>query len=165
VAVFRDELTNLFPEDRDAQRLSRQTFLLSELLAQDRENLAFPKLSRKAIVHGHCHQKAVLRMDDMEKVLRDLGLDVEVLDSGCCGMAGSFGFEAGEHYEVSMKCGEQVLLPAVRQAAEDTLIVADGFSCREQIAQATDRRALHLAEVLQMALREKRREHRPMTGC
>jgi len=157
VAVFRDELINLFPEDRDAQRLSRQTFLLSELLVQDREKLTLPKLDRQAIVHGHCHQKAVLRMDDMEKVLRDLGLDVEVLDSGCCGMAGSFGFEAGEHYEVSMKCGEQVLLPAVRQAAEDTLIVADGFSCREQIAQATGRQALHLAEVLQMALRERLR--------
>jgi Fe-S oxidoreductase len=93
-------------------------------------------------------------MGDEEKVLRGLGLDVEVLDSGCCGMAGSFGFEAGERYEVSMKCGEQVLLPAVRRAAEDTLIVADGFSCQEQIAQATGRRALHLAQVLQMALRE-----------
>ena len=108
----------------------------------------------KAIVHGHCHQKAVLRMGDTEKVLRDLGLDVEVLDAGCCGMAGSFGFEAGERYEVSMKCGEQVLLPAVRQAPRDALIVANGFSCREQIAQATGRRALHLAQVLQMALRE-----------
>ncbi len=153
VAVFRDELTNLFPEDQDAQRLSRQTFLLGELLVQDREKLALPKLHRQAIVHGHCHAKAVLRMGDVEKVLRDLGLDVEVLDSGCCGMAGSFGFEAGERYEVSMKCGEQVLLPAVRRAAEDTLIVADGFSCQEQIAQATGRRALHLAQVLQLALR------------
>ena len=117
VAVFRDELSNLFPEDQDAQRLSRQTFLLSEFLVQDRQNLTLPKLDRQVIVHGHCHQKAVLGMGDTEKVLRDLGLDVEVLDSGCCGMAGSFGFEAGERYEVSMKCGEQVLLPAVRQAA------------------------------------------------
>jgi hypothetical protein len=107
-----------------------------------------------ALVHGHCHQKAVLRMDAMEQVLRGVGLDVEVLDSGCCGMAGSFGFEAGERYEVSVKVGEQVLLPAVRQAPEDALIVASGFSCREQIAQSTPRRALHPAQVLQMALRE-----------
>ena len=154
VAVFRDELINLFPEDEDAQRLSRQTFLLSELLAQDHEKLAFPKLHRRAIVHGHCHEKAVLRMGDTETVLRGLGLEVEVLDAGCCGMAGSFGFEAGERYEVSMKCGEQVLLPAVRQAPQDALIVASGFSCREQIAQATGRQALHLAQVLQMALQK-----------
>ena len=154
VAVFRDEL-NLFPEDQDAQRLSRQTFLLSELLAQDREKLALPKLHRQAIVHGHCHEKAVLRPGDTETVLRDLGLEVEVLDAGCCGMAGSFGFEAGERYEVSMKCGELVLLPAVREAPRDALIVASGFSCREQISQATGRKALHLAQVLQMALRER----------
>lgn len=154
VAVFRDELINLFPEDQAAQRLSRQTFLLSEFLAQESDHLALPRLRRKAIVHGHCHQQAVLRMDDMERVLRDLGLDVEMIDSGCCGMAGSFGFEAGERYEVSMKVGEQVLLPAVRQAASDALIVASGFSCREQIAQATGRRALHPAQVLLMALRE-----------
>jgi Fe-S oxidoreductase len=77
-----------------------------------------------------------------------------VLDSGCCGMAGSFGFEE-EHYEVSMKCGERVLLPAVRRADEDTLIIANGFSCREQIAQATGRQALHLAEVIRIAMQEE----------
>jgi FAD/FMN-containing dehydrogenase/Fe-S oxidoreductase len=154
VAVFRDELVNLFPEDEDAQRLSRQALLLSELLAQDREKLSLPKLHRKAIVHGHCHEKAILRLGDTEKVLRDLGLEVEVLDSGCCGMAGSFGFEAGERYEVSMKVGDLVLLPAVREAPADALIVTSGFSCREQIAQATGRHALHLAQVLQMALHE-----------
>jgi hypothetical protein len=79
-----------------------------------------------------------------------MGADLEALDSGCCGMAGSFGFEA-EHYDVSMKVGELVLLPAVRRAPADTLIVADGFSCREQIAQSTTRRAVHLAEALQFA--------------
>jgi FAD/FMN-containing dehydrogenase/Fe-S oxidoreductase len=149
VSVFRDELLNFFPEDQDAQALSRQTFLLSEFLVK--EKVSLPTLHGQAIVHGHCHQKAVLRMGDAEKVLRDSGLDVEVLDSGCCGMAGAFGFERGERYEVSMQCGELVLLPAVRSAPADALIVADGFSCREQIAQATDRRALHLAEVLRMA--------------
>jgi Fe-S oxidoreductase len=79
-------------------------------------------------------------------------LDFELLDSGCCGMAGSFGFEE-RHYDVSMKCGERVLLPAVREADKSTLIIADGFSCREQIAQATDRQALHLAQVIRMAMR------------
>jgi hypothetical protein len=92
-------------------------------------------------------------MDAEVKVLQAMGLDVEVLDAGCCGMAGAFGFERGDHYDVSVKAGERVLLPAVRRAARDSLIVADGFSCREQIAQLTDRRALHLAQVLEMARR------------
>lgn len=92
-------------------------------------------------------------MEDDAALLSTLGLDFEILDSGCCGMAGAFGFEK-EHYDVSIRCGERVLLPAVRAAERDTLIIADGFSCREQIAQTTGRRALHLAEVLQAALRE-----------
>jgi Fe-S oxidoreductase len=103
------------------------------------------------LVHGHCHQKAIASMCDDERVLRRLGLEVELLDSGCCGMAGAFGFER-EHYDLSIRCGELVLLPAVRAAASDTLVVADGFSCREQIAQTTSRRALHLAEVIGLAL-------------
>ena len=152
VAVFRDELTNLFPEDEDAQRLSRQTLLLSEFLARESAHVSLPRLRGKAIIHGHCHEKAILQLGDTKKVLGDLGLDVEVIDSGCCGMAGSFGFEAGEHYDVSMKVGEQVLLPAVREAPEDVWIVTNGFSCREQIAQATGRQALHFAQVLRMAL-------------
>ena len=90
-----------------------------------------------------------MRMEAEEAVLKKLGLDFEVLDSGCCGMAGIFGFEKA-HYDVSIKCGERVLLPAVRNAAKDTLIIADGFSCQEQIAQTTDRRALHLAQIIHM---------------
>ena len=90
-------------------------------------------------------------MGSEQAILSKLGLDFTVPDSGCCGMAGAFGFEK-DHYDISMKAGERVLLPAVRDAAKDTIIIADGFSCREQIAQATDRRALHLAPVLQMAL-------------
>ena len=93
-----------------------------------------------------------MKMTGEEAVLSKLGLDYTVLDSGCCGMAGAFGFEK-DHYEVSMKIGERVLLPAVRSAGKDTLIIADGFSCREQTVQTTDRRALHVAEVIQMAMR------------
>jgi Fe-S oxidoreductase len=159
-AVFRDELVNLFPHDEDAKRLCSQTYLLSEFLEKRTEGYQPPRLRRKAVVHGHCHHKAIMRMTDEEAVLQKMGLDVNFLDSGCCGMAGAFGFEKGEHYQVSMKCGERVLLPAVRNAAKDTLVVADGFSCREQIAQTTDRRALHLSQVLQMAMREGDRSAR-----
>jgi FAD/FMN-containing dehydrogenase/Fe-S oxidoreductase len=154
VAVFRDELPGLFPDDEAARRLAAQTFLLSELLERKSGDLALPPLRRKAIVHGHCHHKALFELGDEEELLRKLGVDFATLDSGCCGMAGSFGFEAGEHYDLSVALGERVLLPAVRQASADALIVADGFSCREQIAQGTGRRALHLAEVLQLALHE-----------
>ena len=152
VSVFRDELTNLFPHDQDAVRLSKQTFMLSEFL----ESAGYqpPQLNRKAVVHGHCHHKSVIGMADERKVLEKLGLDFELLDSGCCGMAGAFGFEEGEHYDVAIKCGERVLLPSVRDAAPDTLVITDGFSCREQIAQCTERRALHLAEVIRMAVED-----------
>jgi hypothetical protein len=104
------------------------------------------------VVHGHCHHKAIMKMEDEFSILDKLGLDVSAPETGCCGMAGAFGFEAGDHYDVSIKAGERVLLPAVREAEKDTLIIADGFSCREQISQPTDRQALHLAEVLRMAL-------------
>ena len=153
VAVFRDELINLFPNDEDARRLSQQTFLLSEFLAQQASHYQLPQLPRKAVVHGHCHHTAIMKLKDEETILSKLGLDYTVLDSGCCGMAGAFGFEK-DHYDVSIKVGERVLLPAVRSAGKDTLIIADGFSCREQISQTTDRRALHLAEVIRMALHE-----------
>jgi Fe-S oxidoreductase len=155
-AVFRDELRGLFPHDEDARRLSQQTVLLSEFLTQRAPQFELPHLQRKAVVHGHCHHKAIMGMDAEEQVLQRLEVEFDEPDSGCCGMAGAFGFEAGEHYDVSIKAGERVLLPAVRGAARDTLIVADGFSCREQIAQTTSRRALHLAQVVQMALHQDR---------
>jgi FAD/FMN-containing dehydrogenase/Fe-S oxidoreductase len=151
VAVFRDELVNLLP-DEDARRLSAQTVHLSELL--ERDGWKPPRLSRKAVVHGHCHQKAVLQMDAQEALLARITVDLDVLDAGCCGLAGSFGYEAGERYDLSMKVGERVLFPAVRSAPHDALLVADGFSCRQQVAHGTGRRALHLAEVLALALRE-----------
>ncbi|HEX5180185.1 MAG TPA: hypothetical protein VFW04_12705, partial [Gemmatimonadaceae bacterium] len=152
VSVFRDEMGNLLPDDDDARRLSKQTLLLSEFLASKAPAFAIPALHAKALVHGHCHQKAVLDFDSETTLLTKVGLDYTVLDSGCCGMCGAFGFEKGDHYDVSIKCGERVLLPKVRDAALDTLIVSNGFSCREQIAQTTDRQAMHLAQVLKMAL-------------
>ena len=153
-AVFRDELTNLFPNNEDARRLKAQTFLLSEFLQQHAPDFQIPHLGKKALVHGHCHHKAIMGLTDEEKLLERLGLTVEVPESGCCGMAGAFGFERGEHYDVSIACGERVLLPAVRAADDDALIIANGFSCREQISQTTDREALHLAQVLRMALQQ-----------
>jgi Fe-S oxidoreductase len=151
VAVFRDELLNLFPHDERAQALSRQTFLLSEFLETSATNFPLPRLDRKALLHGHCHHKSLMKMTAEEAVLRRLGVDFQSPAPGCCGMAGSFGFEPGK-YDLSIAIGELELMPAVRLAPPDWLIIADGFSCREQIAQGSPRHALHLAEVLQMAL-------------
>jgi FAD/FMN-containing dehydrogenase/Fe-S oxidoreductase len=156
VAVFRDELLNLFPNEKRAQSLSRQTFLLGEFLETHAPNFSPPRLDRPAILHGHCHQKSLMKMTAEESVLRRVGVDFHSPAPGCCGMAGSFGFDP-EKYDVSLAIGELELLPAVRQAPADWLIIADGFSCREQIAQSTPRRALHLAEVLQMALHPSKR--------
>jgi len=151
VTVFRDELTNLFPNDEDAKRLSGQTFMLSEFL--HKKGYEPPRLQRKALVHGHCHHKSQLHFEEETELLKKAGLECDVPDSGCCGMAGSFGYEA-DHYDVGLACGERVLLPSVRHAAADELIVTDGFSCREMIRQETDRRALHFAQVLQMAVND-----------
>lgn len=159
-SVFRDEMTNLLPHDEDARRLRQQTFLLSEFLTKKAPHYRLPTLKNRAVVHGHCHHKALMKMKDEEAVLQQLGLDFEVLDSGCCGMAGSFGFESS-HYDISTKCGERVLLPAVREAGKDTLIIANGFSCREQIAQATERQALHLAQVIQIAMHHEGKTEQP----
>jgi Fe-S oxidoreductase len=153
-AVFRNELTNMLPDDEDAKRLARQTFTLGEFLAKRAPDWELPRLECKALVHFHCHQRATSDVDCDKAVLNRLGLDYEVLDTGCCGLAGSFGYEAGERYEVSVKVGEQKLLPAVREASPHTLIVTDGFSCASQIEQRSDRQALHLAQVIQMALHE-----------
>lgn len=153
VTVFRDELVNLFPNDEASQQLSRQTYFFNEFLLKKAPDFRFPALQRKAMLHGHCHQKAIIRTDDDQIVLGKLGLDLQYLDSGCCGMAGSFGFEK-DKYEISRQIGELVLLPALRAATPDTLIVADGYSCREQIAQLTGQHGLHSAEVIRMALQE-----------
>jgi Fe-S oxidoreductase len=154
-AVFRDELVNLYPHDEDARRLSRQTFTLPELL--DRlPDYAPPHFAgsppQRALVQTHCHQHALLQPEMEELWLKKMDAAPKNADAGCCGMAGSFGFES-RHDRVSMAVGERKLLPEVRRAPADTIIVADGFCCREQIRQATPRRGLHLAQVLLMAER------------
>jgi len=148
-SVFRDELVNLLYKSEQARRLSGQTFLLDEFLVKH-DDKAWRRVTGHAVVHGHCHHQAFFKMDAQRELMQRAGMDFEILDSGCCGMAGSFGFER-EKYDVSIACGERVLLPAVRAAAGDTLLIADGFSCREQIAQTTARRAVHLAQVLAAA--------------
>lgn len=152
LSVFRDEATDLFPRSEGAKRLKKNSLLFSELLDKTDHGYSLPKLHSRAVVHGHCHHKSIIKMNSEESVLTKMELRYSLLDSGCCGMAGGFGFEK-DHYDISIKVGNRVLLPAVRKADKDTLIIADGFSCREQIAQTTDRRALHLAQVIQMAMR------------
>ena len=154
VSVFRDELTNLFPRDARAKRLSESVMTLSEFIIREGDAFRVPTLHRKAIVQAHCHHKGVMRFDAEDLVMMKMELDYEHPDSGCCGMAGAFGFEQ-KHYDVSMKVGERVILPAVRETSPETLVIADGFSCREQIEQGTGRHPLHLAEVLQLANAEK----------
>lgn len=154
-SVFRDELHNLFPTDARASRLRAQTFLLSEFLERHAPDYQPPRLSRSVLLHGHCHQKALMKMSHEESLLRKMGADLQSLDSGCCGMAGAFGFHE-RTFDVSKAVGERVLLPAVRRADIDTLIVSDGFSCREQIFQGTGRHAVHVAEAIQLATTESR---------
>jgi FAD/FMN-containing dehydrogenase/Fe-S oxidoreductase len=149
-AVFRDEMLGLLPRNERAQRLSRQAFLFEEYLRKIDYNP--PRFERAAILHGHCHQKALMGLNATEEVLAAMGVEAEALDSGCCGMAGSFGFESG-HYDVSMKVGEHALLPKVRSAPPDRMIIANGFSCREQIAHGAGRKAAHIAEVVAAAVR------------
>ena len=150
-SVFRDELRNLFPNDARATRLRQQTVLLSEILESAETKYEPPRIAGNVLLHGHCHHKAIMKIGPEEALLKRAGAVVQSLDAGCCGMAGAFGFEA-EKYAVSQAVGERVLLPAVRKADVETLIVSDGFSCREQIRQATGRTAVHLAQALHLAL-------------
>jgi Fe-S oxidoreductase len=148
-SVFKDELPELFPNDPRAERLSQQVFLLSDWLADRAPEFTAGRLAgAQILVHGHCHHKAVFGGPASEiALLRNAGANVELIEAGCCGMAGPFGFEAGK-FEVSKTIANQGLLPAVQSAGPTTILVADGFSCREQIAQLSHRQALHFAEVL-----------------
>jgi FAD/FMN-containing dehydrogenase/Fe-S oxidoreductase len=147
-SVFRDELLNFFPSNERARRLAEQTFLLSEFLVKSVPGYRPPQLNgRQIVLHGHCHHKALMGMQDELALLQATSAKVNMLDSGCCGMAGPFGFEK-DKFAVSQALGERALLPAVRAAAAETILVTDGFSCREQIRQNSPRHAVHLAEVL-----------------
>ena len=156
--TLRDEFKSMLP-GKETDALSERAVLLEEFLAQQHQagklQLKLKPLStRHAIVHGHCHQKAFATMAAMQQALALIpDLEVEVIDSGCCGMAGAFGFEAS-HYEVSMKMAELNLLPAVRDASDDTLVVANGTSCRHQIRDGAQRESLHIARVLRAALQD-----------
>jgi FAD/FMN-containing dehydrogenase/Fe-S oxidoreductase len=157
VDVFRDELLNMLPHDEDAKRLAKQTFSFVEFLTE-RLDWQPPTLGARAVVHGHCHHRAAERDLSHDRALLDrLGLDYEVLDTGCCGMAGSFGYHAGEHYDVSVAVAEHSLLPKLAETPRDALVIADGFSCRGQIEQLDGREALHVAQVVQRALRQSGR--------
>ncbi|WP_051072056.1 FAD-binding and (Fe-S)-binding domain-containing protein [Amycolatopsis decaplanina] len=158
-AVFRSDAAELLPQNQDVHRLSKRFVTLAEALLHHAPEEWHPSpLRRDAIAQKHCHHHAIMGFSTDTTVLHRAGVDVEVLDSGCCGLAGNFGFERG-HYDVSMACAERTLLPAVREAAPETLILADGFSCRTQIEQGnTGRVPLHLAEVLQDAVPGERPE-------
>jgi FAD/FMN-containing dehydrogenase/Fe-S oxidoreductase len=148
-SVFKDELLELFPNDPRAQRLSQQAWLLADWLAAKAPEFATGRLTgAQVLIHGHCHHKAVFGGPANEiALLRQAGATVDMIQAGCCGMAGPFGFEA-DKFEVSKTIAQDGLLPAVESAAPSTIIVADGFSCREQIAQLSDRKAMHFAELL-----------------
>ena len=146
-SVFRDEAPNLMPDDPRAAALKRQVMLLSEFLVEHAPGYRPAETRRDLLVHVHCHQRAIFNVKDEVAALAATGGQVKLLDAGCCGMAGPFGFEQSS-FQVSQRLAERALLPAVRAADSRTVIVTDGFSCREQIAQNTGRRAVHLAEVL-----------------
>jgi Fe-S oxidoreductase len=156
--TLRDELPVVVPDSAGAvAAVARQAVLLEELVAGDTRRGALALAlrdtgPREAFVHGHCHQKALGAMPDVVAALRLVpGLTVHAIESSCCGMAGGFGYEA-EHHEISMRMAERSLLPAVRRAPPDALIVADGTSCRHQIADGAGRDAVHVARVLEAAL-------------
>jgi Fe-S oxidoreductase len=147
VSAFRDELPGLFPNDDTAKRLSQQTLFFSEFIDQHVDHAALPRRAGNAVVQFHCHHHAVIKTQSEQDVLGRLGLDCDVLNAGCCGMAGSFGFET-QKYDVSIAAAEHALLPRLRQTPADTMVLADGFSCREQIEQCTGRRTVHIAEAM-----------------
>ncbi|MBV9586254.1 MAG: FAD-binding oxidoreductase [Alphaproteobacteria bacterium] len=152
LAAFRDEVPALFPDDERASRLKEKSFLLSEFLAEHAIDADTARTgTRKALIQVHCHDHALAKPEAEKKALQQVGIEAEIMPNGCCGMAGSFGFEA-EKYPWSVKIAEHALLPRLRAAQPDSAIVASGFSCREQIEQLTGRKTQHLAEIMADAL-------------
>jgi Fe-S oxidoreductase len=154
--TLRDEYLYLLPDHPDVKIVAQNAYLFEEFIAKLAEagelTLTFTDQRQALLLHGHCHQKALVGTNPSKKTLTlPPNYTVQEVDSGCCGMAGSFGYEA-EHYEISIKMGERRLLPAVREAAPETIIVAAGVSCRQQIKHGTGKQALHPAEVLRDAI-------------
>ncbi|MER5215511.1 FAD-binding and (Fe-S)-binding domain-containing protein [Streptomyces sp. NPDC002838] len=168
-AVFRSDAGELFPGDRDVRRLREQTVTLAELLTEHSpgyEPPHVPDRSARAVAQVHCHQHAVLDWTADERLLHRAGVDVERLESGCCGLAGNFGFERG-HLDVSEACAERVLLPRLREEASETVVLADGFSCRTQIHEfdSGGHEAVHVAELLASALPDSARSDAARSGA
>ena len=151
VTSFRDELRQLHLADERAHGLAERAFLLTEFL--QREGYHPPALDRRAVVHVHCHQYAALQAESDAVMLARMGVEHRVLDSGCCGMAGSFGYDA-DKYDVSIAIAEQQLAPALPNKDDDEMVITNGFSCREQIGHTTGQRAWHMAEIIDLALKE-----------
>jgi FAD/FMN-containing dehydrogenase/Fe-S oxidoreductase len=151
ILTFRDELPSLFPDDSRAAALASNSFMLDEFIAREAPDFAPPELRRPTLVQGHCHQKAIAGMGaEVALLTRAAGAELEVLDAGCCGMAGAFGYDR-DHFEISKQIGARVLIPAIDNAPPDAIIVADGFSCRSQIRHfCPSRTPMHLAEVLNL---------------
>src|SRR5205085_10546029 len=145
------EVPALFPDDDRARRLKEQSFLFSEFLAEHRIDTDRPLHHRKALIQLHWHEHARAKPEAERTVLQQLGVEAEIMPNGCCGMAGSFGFEAAK-YPWSVKIAEHTLLPRLADAEPNTAIVASGFSCREQIEQLTGRKTQHVAEIMADAL-------------
>jgi FAD/FMN-containing dehydrogenase/Fe-S oxidoreductase len=146
---LRDEYPDLVPGP-EAKAVAENAFLIEEFFQSNGLDLAFPSPPAQVLMHGHCHQKSLVGTEPMVGFVQKTGAGVQVVDSGCCGMAGAFGYEA-EHYDISIEMAERRLLPAIRNASPDTVIVAPGTSCRHQILEGTGRRALHTAEVVACA--------------
>ncbi|WP_104151010.1 FAD-binding and (Fe-S)-binding domain-containing protein [Mycobacterium intracellulare] len=152
LAVFKDELKKLLPHDDDADRLARNSYHFAQFFTEF--DLGPPKVSSngsaaRALLWGHCHQRATGGVDADQQVLQKMGIDVQPVSGGCCGLAGSWGFEQGK-YQLSLDCGEQALLPAIRRNS-DALVVANGFSCQTQIRDSGTANALHLGQIMAMA--------------
>ncbi|SDR04371.1 FAD-binding and (Fe-S)-binding domain-containing protein [Actinopolyspora saharensis] len=158
LAVFRDELGKMLPYDDDAGRLAANSYHFAEFC--QRFELPVPALSGRALLWGHCHHLATGGLDPDQRMLERMGVEVDPVSGGCCGVAGAWGYEQGK-FGLSVDCGEQALLPAVRAADEDALVVADGFSCRSQIEQVGRRRAMHSGQVLRLAEDGSAGEHPP----
>jgi FAD/FMN-containing dehydrogenase/Fe-S oxidoreductase len=152
LSVFKDELLKQLPDNHLAKQLSENTHLFSNFLAH--QDVAWPKVDLDVVVHGHCHQKSIFGMAGETSLLDKLGARWTLLDAGCCGMAGAFGFNK-EHYAMSMQIGEAKLLPLIREVPKECVVVTNGFSCKEQISHGSGRETMHIAELVWRALTGK----------